>query len=112
MIDPSVVELGSIWILVIIIYKLLGKIPYLKDNATHELRERVVKAIEDFSAESKIQTRHLEELNECHTNSFARRPDGTYRWYNNPDRESDIQETRALVGEIHKDVKEIKEGGE
>ena len=105
--DPDFLNFGVAGLLAAIVFKLLDKIPYLK-NGNYKLGERVVSALEDFTKESKLQTDCLKELTEAHSGNFARRPDGTFKWHNNPDREKDIKETRAIAGDILHKVKKME----
>lgn len=48
-------------------------------------------------------------LEVAHTDMFARRPNSTYRWHNDPDREREIHETNETVQEIKRIVAQLRE---
>ncbi len=105
--DMDILEFGVVGLLLIVIYKLIDRIPMF--NSSGRISADVANAIKSLAAtmatmadESKKQTASLESLDEMHKAPYARRNNNTFRWHNDPDREKEIKQTAVHVVEIRK----------
>jgi len=97
--------LGMLGLALFIIYKMVTvRFPQITGNdhakRSADTLERIEKHMDAANATNK-------ELLDIHTDQFARRENGTPRWYNDPDREAEIHETNENVKEIKHVVKRL-----